>query len=160
MDQYWVAWLTAILFGVLLVAEIFFLPETLYPRKLILSRLPTTTTEVGLGDDPEKTSAKVSLDIKRTKNLPFVNFTKIAGIEHPKPWDAFMQFCKLWSFPNIAVSVFFYCFAWFVSPGIYPKSDKVDKGPEGIGGCCQSLHTSQLHIHNTPPIFKGSSFSD
>lgn len=113
VDQYWVAWLTAILFGVLLVAEILFLPETLYPRKLILSRLPTTITEVGLGDDPEKTLAKVPLDIKRTKNLPFVNFTKIAGVEHPKPWDAFMQFCKLWSFPNIAISVFFYCFAWY-----------------------------------------------
>lgn len=114
VDQYWVAWLTAILFGILLVAEVLFLPETLYPRKFIMSRLPTTAADVGSGHDPEKKIVGAPLeDIRRTKNLPFINFAKIAGVEHPKPWAAFTQFCKLWAFPNVAVSVFFYCFAWY-----------------------------------------------
>lgn len=112
VDQYWVAWLTAILFGALLIAEILFFPETLYPRKLMLSRMPTTANKYSTGD-AEKPSG-MDVDMKRTRTLPFLNFQKVPGVEHPKPWDALVQFVKVWSFPNIAVAVFFYCFAWFV----------------------------------------------
>ena len=99
VDQYWVAWLTAILFGTLLLLEAFFLPETLYPRKHILSQLSTEQKSSGI-------------DIMRTKQLPFLNFKKIPGIAHPKPWDAAWSFLTLWTFPNVSIPVFFYCFSW------------------------------------------------
>lgn len=125
VDQYWVAWLTAILFGALLIAEILFLPETLYPRKLMLSHLPTTAIQSTSDTDPEKPAVGAVVDIKRTKDLPFINFQKVPGVEHPKPWDAFLQFCKMWSFPNIAISVFFYCFAWLVLFTTLPRLPKL-----------------------------------
>lgn len=102
VSQAWVAWLTAILFGTLLLLEVFFLPETLYPRKHILSRLPTE----------QKSSSYGEIDVVRTKQLPFLNFKKIPGIAHPKPWDAALSFLNLWTFPNVSVTVFFYCFSW------------------------------------------------
>ena len=101
VSQQWVAWLTAILFGLLLLLEIFFLPETLYPRKHMLSQqLPGN----------EKESEKST--IKRTKQLPFLNFQKVPEVNHPKPWDAALCFLRLWCFPNVFVIVFSYCFAW------------------------------------------------
>lgn len=108
VDQHWVAWLTAILFGVLLFLEIFLLPETLYPRKHMLSQLPTTYSD----SNPSGEKQLVTSGIKRTKQLPFLNFQKVPGVSHPKPWDAAFCFLKLWSFPNVAVTVFLYCFAW------------------------------------------------
>jgi hypothetical protein len=113
VDQYWVAWLTAILFAALLVVELFLLPETLFPRKLILSRLPTSGS-FSNSNDPEKRDTTLVLmeDFPKTKQLPFINFQKVPGIEHPKPWAALVEFLKLWTFPNVAVAVFFYCFAW------------------------------------------------
>lgn len=102
INQFWIAWVTAILFGLLLVAELLFFPETLYPRKLMLLRLPTT------GDFP------TTDDMPRTRTLPWLNFWKVPGVEHPKPWDAVLQFARVWTLPNVAVSVFFYCFAWSV----------------------------------------------
>ncbi|KAF8418086.1 major facilitator superfamily domain-containing protein [Tirmania nivea] len=101
VSQQWVAWLTAILFGMLLLLEVFFLPETLYPRKYMLSQL------AGNENGPEKSA------IKCTKQLPFLNLQKVPGINHPKPLDAALCFWKLWSFPNAIVIVFSYCFAWY-----------------------------------------------
>ncbi|CAZ85746.1 unnamed protein product [Tuber melanosporum] len=111
VDQYWVAWLTAIFFAVLLIAQIFFFPETLYPRRLMLSQLPTSS---GLRHDNEKTATvSASNDIARTKQLPFLNIWKIPGIEHPKPWDTLVRFIEMWTFPNVAVAVVVYSFAWY-----------------------------------------------
>ncbi|RPB28202.1 MFS general substrate transporter [Terfezia boudieri ATCC MYA-4762] len=102
VSQQWVAWLTAILFGLLLLLEVLFLPETLYPRKHMLSQ-PLSGNE----KEPEKSA------IKCTKQLPFLNLQKVPGVDHPKPWDAALCFLKLWSFPNVFVIVFSYCFAWY-----------------------------------------------
>ena len=107
VDQHWVAWLTAILFGALLVLEVFCLPETLYPRKEMLCQLPSTFRP-DLNDEKQPATS----NLKRTKNLSFLNFRKVPGVTHPHPWDAALCFFKLWSFPNVAVIVFFYCFAW------------------------------------------------
>jgi len=101
VSQQWVAWLTAILFGLLLILEVFFLPETLYPRKYMISQqLPSNEKEPGRSA------------IKCTKELPFLNLKKVPGVNHPKPWDAALCFLKLWGFPNVVVIVFSYCFAW------------------------------------------------
>ena len=101
VNQQWVAWLTAILFGLLLLLEVFFLPETLYPRTHMLSQqLPINEKE------PGKSA------IKCTKQLPFLNFQKVPGVNHPKVWDSALCFLRLWTFPNVSVIVFSYCFAW------------------------------------------------
>jgi len=113
VDQYWVAWLTAILFAVLLVAEVLFFPETLYPRNLMLSRLPTSS---GPNADSEKAAAvSASNDIARTRQLPFLNIWMVPGIEHPKPWDTLIRFIQMWTFPNVVFAVVVYSFAWSVS---------------------------------------------
>lgn len=104
VDQYWVAWLTAILFGILLLLEVFFLPETLYPRKHILSQI--------LSDQSSRSNNRNEIGIIRTKKLPFFNFKKIPGIAHPKPWDGLWSFLTLWTFPNVSIIVFSYCFSW------------------------------------------------
>ncbi|KAL2828827.1 major facilitator superfamily domain-containing protein, partial [Aspergillus pseudoustus] len=39
----WINWFNAILFGALLILELFLMPETLYPRTLMLTRMPKTT---------------------------------------------------------------------------------------------------------------------
>lgn len=110
VDQIWVQWFTAILFGVLLVAELFFLPETLYPRSKILSSLPTTDS-----GDLKKTTARpsISVDLKRTKQLPFLNFTTIPGIHAPKIYSSLVEFFSLIAYPNVSITVFVYCFCWY-----------------------------------------------
>lgn len=106
MNQYWVAWLCVILFGILLVAEIFFLPETLYPRSLMLSRLPTG------GAVSEKQTEAYDI-VPRTRTLAFVNIKPIPGTQPPKIWDTLVQFVKLFAYPNVCIMVVFYSFAWY-----------------------------------------------
>lgn len=105
-DHYWVAWLCAIIFGVILLVEIFFLPETLYPRNRMLS---AASASAGHGE----TAGFSYDDIPRTKGLGFFNFRVVPGITPPKIWDATVQTFKLFTFPNVSIAVFFYCFAWY-----------------------------------------------
>jgi len=101
----WVQWLLAILFGSVLVAEFFFLPETLYPRQYMLH---------GDGVAGEKGGEPAVNLPQRTKNLPFLNFRPVPAIAHPKPWDAVVRFGKTFAqAPNCAIPVFFYCFGWY-----------------------------------------------
>lgn len=58
VDQYWIAYHVTILFTVLLVLECFFLPETLYPRDLII--------------DSGRESNDGEFDMKRTKKLGYL----------------------------------------------------------------------------------------
>ena len=68
-DQYWVAYHVTILFAVLLVLQICFLTETLYPRSLFLS---SSTSSEKDGD------VTLNTDVKRTKQLGyFVRPTQI-----------------------------------------------------------------------------------
>lgn len=127
VNQFWVQWLTAIIFGVLLVAEVFFLPETLYPRSLMLSRLPTTTDGSEKAPDPQHDDYPA-----RTRALPFINLKPVpgmymsrnvnvprnstnvhTGVGAQKPYDALFYFFKTWSYPNVVISVFFYSFAFY-----------------------------------------------
>ncbi|KAF1991444.1 MFS transporter [Aulographum hederae CBS 113979] len=120
VDQYWINWFTAILFGVILLAEIFFLPETLYPRNAMLARMPYTDGVVhaaGSAVDVEKTARKPSVadevDLPRTKKLFFVNWKPVPGMKHPKPWDSALRFGILFKYPAVSVSVFLFCYAWY-----------------------------------------------
>ncbi|KAA8908822.1 major facilitator superfamily domain-containing protein [Sphaerosporella brunnea] len=109
IDQYWAQWLSAIMFAVLLLIEVFLLPETLYPRSLMLSRLPTA----GSGEELEKPLIADYGNIPRTRRLPFFNFKKVPGVGAQKPYDSLIYFLKTWSYPNVAIAVFFYAFAWY-----------------------------------------------
>lgn len=106
-------WVTALMFGVLLLLELCFLPETLYPRSLMLSRMPSsgsaTTAAMEKGADPDVAYD----DVARTMQLPFLNFKPVPGITVQKPYDAFVYFVKTWSYPNVAIAVFCYSYAWY-----------------------------------------------
>ena len=112
----WIDWLTVILFGALLILELAFMSETLYPRNLMLSRMPMTVSDA-VTTDIEKMSRKRSnamdVDLKRTKNLPFLNFKPVPGMRHPKAWDSVIRFILTFKFPVVVFAVLIYCFAWY-----------------------------------------------
>ncbi|KAI9809782.1 MAG: hypothetical protein M1825_000215 [Sarcosagium campestre] len=114
VSQFWINWLTTIFFGVLLVAELAFLPETLYPRTRMLSHMPADfpsgSTDIEKRGPTKDASAE---DLKRTKTLPFVNVKPVPGLRHPKPWDTLVRFLLTFKYPAVAVTVFIYCFAWY-----------------------------------------------
>lgn len=112
----WIQWFTAILFAVLLVLELAFMSETLYPRNYMLSQMPVTAG----GDDREQfeKSDQAGLDaleinVKRTKDLKFLNVRPVPGMRHPKPWDSIVRFLMTFKFPVVVVAVGIYCFTWY-----------------------------------------------
>ncbi|KAF2460315.1 major facilitator superfamily transporter [Lineolata rhizophorae] len=115
VDMYWIQWLTAIIFAVILIAEIAFLPETLYPRNQMLQRMPYTD---GAGSaDVEKVTRRASVatdvDLPRTKKLPFVTYKPVPGMQHPKPWDSLVRFLLTFKFVAPFAAIFIYCFGWY-----------------------------------------------
>lgn len=112
----WINWLTVILFGALLVLELVFMSETLYPRNLMLSRMPMTVGDAGT-TDTEKfgrgSSNDTDVDLKRTKKLPFLNIKPVPGMRHPKAWDSVIRFILTFKFPVVVLAVLIYCFAWY-----------------------------------------------
>lgn len=117
VNQAWVQWVTAILFGAILVAEILFLPETLYPRKAMLSLMPIPVDGSQAVIDVEKSPCKKGIasdvPIKRTRTLAFLNFAPVPILKHPKPWDATVRFVKMWKYAVIPLAVCIYSFAWY-----------------------------------------------
>jgi multidrug resistance protein len=114
----WIQWFTAIVFAALLVLELAFMPETLYPRNHMLSQMPmigpdedTNTTDL------EKVVGKRSdaslVILRRTKQLLFLNITPVPGMRHPKPWDSIVRFVKTFQFPAVVIAIFAYCFVWY-----------------------------------------------
>ncbi|TKA80451.1 hypothetical protein B0A49_01893 [Cryomyces minteri] len=116
VDHYWINWLTAILFAAILVAEIAFLPETLYPRNYMLVRMPYTDSSVGVAD-LEKVAPRprdaAEVDLPRTKKLPFINVRGVPGMRHPKPWDSLLRFVQIWKFAAVSFSVCIYSVVWY-----------------------------------------------
>lgn len=110
VNHYWIQWLTAILFGVIIIAEIAFLPETLYPRDFMHQ---TTSSAETAQAQSEKAVVTPVIDIKRTKNLPFLNIKPVPEIQPPKPWDSLARFLKTWTFMPVPIAVFSYCFCWY-----------------------------------------------
>lgn len=113
----WIQWFTAILFAVLLVLEIAFMPETLYPRNQMLADAPLTNSNDEGPLDMEKigrrrSNASVS-HLPRTKKLPFINIKAVPGMRHPKPWDSILRFGMTFKFLAVVISVFTYCFMWY-----------------------------------------------
>lgn len=106
MSQYWIAYHVTILFGVLLVLECVWLPETLFPRSLVVA-----SEQGNIPGKDEGVSFNVSAaSIKKTRDLGFLNFRKVPGLKHPKPYVTAAQFCMVWTYPTIVVSTLAYVF--------------------------------------------------
>ncbi|KAL1860744.1 hypothetical protein VTK73DRAFT_7189 [Phialemonium thermophilum] len=104
VDQYWVAYHVTIAYFVLLVFMIVALPETLYPREYML--------ELELGAN----HAVSDKPLKRTRELPYLNFRKIEGLAYPKLWTPWVVVFKLWSYPTIVISIMAYVYGqyWWI----------------------------------------------
>ena len=111
----WINWFNAILFAALLLLELFFMPETLYPRNLMLRNMRPIHDVPG--QDVEKatnsTSGGVAADIPRTKQIFFLNFKPIPGLRHPKPWSSLIRFCLSFRQAPVVIGVLGYCFVWY-----------------------------------------------
>ncbi|KAI9745925.1 MAG: hypothetical protein M1818_000606 [Claussenomyces sp. TS43310] len=80
IDQYWIAYVTTIFYAALLVAELVFLPETLYPRAYVAAAEHQDSfvpAGEGIHDDV--------VDIKRTKQLGLFRLDGFASFE-TKRW--------------------------------------------------------------------------
>jgi hypothetical protein len=109
------------LFAALLIGECLFLPETLFPRALVLAS----------EERARSTQAAVYIEtseIKRTKQLKYLvsppesyyrfmtadyinkNLRKIPGVIHPKPWDTIIRATKIFAYPTVLISVFSFVF--------------------------------------------------
>ncbi|EPS32402.1 hypothetical protein PDE_07362 [Penicillium oxalicum 114-2] len=120
----WINWFNAILFAVLLLLELFFMPETLYPRQTMLLRQNSTMVTQSSPPNSEKVQsnevpaggyhfALLEVDLCRTKDLPFINLRPIPGVRHPKPWDSIIRFFITFKFPSVSIAVLGYCFLWY-----------------------------------------------
>ncbi|KAK3356315.1 major facilitator superfamily domain-containing protein [Lasiosphaeria hispida] len=96
----WVQWLSAILLAVILIAEVVFLPETLYPRRLMLSEGKEMGSEAGNG-------------LRRTKKLGWGNVKPLPGMKHPRVYDTLVRFVKMWKYGVVSVAVLTFCFGWY-----------------------------------------------
>lgn len=112
----WIQWFTAILFGFLLLLELAFMSETLYPRTYMLSRMPLSSANAGstVIEKPGHARLEASeVDLKRTTKLSFINIKPVPGMRHPKPWDSILRFVLTFKFPIVVIAVGIYCFAWY-----------------------------------------------
>ncbi|GKT60202.1 MFS transporter [Colletotrichum tofieldiae] len=116
IDHFWIQWLTAILFAVILAAEVAFLPETLYPRDYMLSKTTGVIPATGVVDEKTigtGTTTPEAVGVSRTKNLPFVNIKPVPAMKHPKAWASIVRFGKLFKYPVVPIATGVYCFGWY-----------------------------------------------
>ncbi|KAJ9613355.1 hypothetical protein H2200_003297 [Cladophialophora chaetospira] len=113
----WIQWFTAILFAVLLALELAFMPETLYPRNHMLSKLPMATTGDETAVDIEKVGRRRSdaaeVHLPRTKKLFFLNYKPVPGMRHPAFYDSVLRFVLTWKFAAVSIAVCTFCFSWY-----------------------------------------------
>ncbi|KAF8605322.1 MFS general substrate transporter, partial [Ceratobasidium sp. AG-I] len=132
-------WLTVIIFGVLLLVMLLFLPETGYPAKL-----PPYTTQPN-GPPPTNDSTLI-------KPLPWLNLRTLPGLSRPKPWDSTLHFLRLFAYPNIAITIMFYCWTWYwfilcvitMLPGAYPDYNPQVQGLLFLGFILGTLISEML----------------
>ncbi|KAK2033243.1 major facilitator superfamily transporter [Colletotrichum zoysiae] len=117
VDHYWIQWLTAILFAVILAAELAFLPETLYPRDYMLSGAVGVVPATGAADEKDVAAAGTTTPeaagVSRTKGLPFLNVKPLPAMKHPKAWASVVRFGKLFKYPVVPIATGVYCFGWY-----------------------------------------------
>ena len=112
----WIQWFTAILFAVLLLLELAFMSETLYPRNYMLSRMPVAAGDIDREQYEKSDRTRLDaleINLKRTNNLKFLNVSPVPGMRHPKPWDSIFRFLMTFKFPVVVIAVGVYCFTWY-----------------------------------------------
>ncbi|KAF8681628.1 mfs general substrate transporter [Rhizoctonia solani] len=129
-------WLTVIIFGVLFLIMLIFLPETAsYPiQPPQYSAQPPTSSQQALP----------------TKALPWLNFRTL--LTRPKPWDSTLHFLRLFAFPNITITIIFYCWTWYwfilcvitMLPGAYPDYNPQVQGLLFLGFIVGTLISEML----------------
>lgn len=85
----WPAWLTAILFGAVLVLMVCFLPETVYDRQ---------------------SSADME---KSERQIRFLNFRSITAQARLVPWSGFSDCFAMFKHLEVAVIVIYYCWTFY-----------------------------------------------
>lgn len=119
----WIQWFCAILFGVLFILILAFMPETLYPRNHMLTKMPMVTSadapsadsrgSVDIEKVGRRRSNSADVPLPRTKQLAFVNYRPVPGMRHPKPWDALLRTALMFKFAPVTIAIFTYCFLWY-----------------------------------------------
>jgi hypothetical protein len=98
-----------ILFAVILIAEVFFLRETLYPRSRMLRLFPYADGIIAGAADIEKMARRPSVAtevaLKRAEMLAFINVKPAPGMRHPKPWDSILRFIQTFKFFTVFFAV-------------------------------------------------------
>lgn len=83
----------------------------------MLTKMPMAASGDGMAVDIEKVGRRRSdasmVALPRTKELPFVNFRPVPGMQHPKPWDALLRCVLLFKFAPVPIAVGLYCFMWY-----------------------------------------------
>ncbi|KAF2451855.1 MFS general substrate transporter [Karstenula rhodostoma CBS 690.94] len=100
----WIQWLCVILFGAILVAEIAFLPETLYPRNFMLARESAGEAVTNMAN---------GVGVTRTKKLAFLNVQPVPALRHPKPWDSLLRFLMMFKFLAVTITTMVFCYGWY-----------------------------------------------
>ncbi|KAJ1309037.1 hypothetical protein OPQ81_004718 [Rhizoctonia solani] len=130
-------WLTVIIFGVLLLIMLIFLPETanysIEPPQYS-AQPPVVSSHPGLP----------------TKTLPWLNFRTL--LTRPKPWGSVLHFLRLFAFPNIAITIIFFCWTWYwfilcvitMLPGAYPDYNPQVQGLLFLGFIVGTLISEML----------------
>lgn len=80
VSQYWISYHVTILFGVLLICECLFLPETHYPRAVVLEH----EAECEGQEISMDTKYNAISDIKRTKSLGYL-------VRIVTPWNVLLS---------------------------------------------------------------------
>lgn len=109
----WISWFSSILFATLLLLELAFMPETLYPRGTMTSQMHGNGLDAASQLEGRSASEAIFKSLRRTKELPFLNFKAVPGMRHPHPWDSILRFGMLFRYPVVVISVSIYCFTWY-----------------------------------------------
>ncbi|RDW63117.1 putative MFS transporter [Aspergillus mulundensis] len=140
----WINWFNAILFGALLLFELFLMPETLYPRAAMLKRMPaasTTTSTADIEQPPSTPSSPEKVDIPRTKSLPFLNIRPLPSLPYTPIYTVPLRVLALFKTPTIPLAVLGYSFLWYwwvlsiitVIPSAYPGYSPLIQGLLFVG---------------------------
>ena len=107
----------------LLILEVAFMTETLYPRNHMLGKLPppvpspsshTTTSALDVEKIvPTAKSDATAISLPRTSTLPFLNYKPVPGMKHPTIHSSLVRFILTFKYPVVVIMVGVYCFTWY-----------------------------------------------
>jgi hypothetical protein len=131
-SEQFVHWLTAILFGALLLMLLAFQHEILYPRRHMFRLMPATATSSDCvaatassrrrrrASDPKRgyrLGDASAVPLPRTAALPFLLLLlrPVPGLPPPpKPWHAAVRFVRMFRFAAVVVAVVSYTVLWYM----------------------------------------------